>query len=113
MASLAASLTLPAGAAKRILIYSHDLYCPRFALEDNQKPTGNLQVNEALETSAGLELRDWQLPYIDYTLYDILPDDLKEAAAIKWKAPRFYYNKITRTLYRRSHDGILLHCLSH
>jgi len=38
--------------------------------------------------------------YIDYALYDILPDDPKEAAVIKRKAPKFYYNAITRTLYR-------------
>ena len=29
------------------------------------------------------------------------------------KASRFYYNMITRTLYPRSHDENLLHCLSH
>jgi len=29
------------------------------------------------------------------------------------KALRFYYNAITRTLYSRSYDGILLRCLSH
>jgi len=46
-------------------------------------------------------------------LYSILPDDPKEAAAIERKAPKFYYNAITRILYSRSHDGILLHCLSH
>jgi len=45
-------------------------------------------------------------------LYDILPDDPKEVAAIRRKAPKFYYNAITRTLYRLSHDGILLRCLS-
>ena len=43
----------------------------------------------------------------------MLPDDLKEAAAIKRKAHRFYYNAITWTLYHWSHDGILLRCLSH
>ena len=59
------------------------------------------------------ELRDWRFPYIDYVLYHILPDDPKEAAAIKRKAPKFYYNANIRTLYHRSHDGILLHCLSH
>jgi len=92
--------------AEKVLINSHDLYCPRFAFEDNQKPTGDLHIKEALETSTGLELRDWRFSYIDYALYDILPDDRR-------KASKFYYNAITRTLYRRSHDGILLHCLSH
>jgi len=111
--SLAASLALPAGAAEKVLVYNHDLYCPRFAFEDNQKPIGDVQVKEALETSTGPELRDWLFLYIDYVLYGILPDDLKEAAAIRRKAPRFYYNAITRTLDHRTHDGILLCYLSH
>ena len=46
-------------------------------------------------------------------LYGILPDDPKEAAAIRRKAPRFYYNVIMRSLYRRSYDGILFQCLSY
>ena len=41
-------------------------------------------------------------------VYDILSNEPKEAAAIRRKAPKFYYNAITRTLYRRSYDGILL-----
>jgi len=100
LASLVASLVLPAGAMEKVLVYSHDLYCLRFTFEDNQKPTGNLQVKEALETSAGPELRNWRFSYIDYALYDILPDDLKKEAVIKMKALRFYYNAITQTLYR-------------
>ena len=44
LASLAASLALPAGATEKVLVYIHDLYCLRFAFEDNQKPTGDLQV---------------------------------------------------------------------
>ena len=59
LASLTASLALPAGATEKVLVYSHDLYCLRFALEDNQIPAGNLQVKEALLTSVGPELRDW------------------------------------------------------
>jgi len=112
LASLAASLALSAGVVEKILVDSHDLYCPRFTFEDHQKPTGDCQVKEALETSTGSELRDWRFPYIDYALYDILPDDPKEEVAIRRKAPKFYYNATTRTLYQRSHDGILLRCLS-
>ena len=37
LASLAASLALPAGVVEKILIYSYDLYCLRFAFEDHQK----------------------------------------------------------------------------
>jgi len=46
-------------------------------------------------------------------LYDILPDDPKQAAAIRRKALKLYYNPLTRALYYRSYDGILLRCLSH
>jgi len=53
LASLAAFLALPARVVKKILIYSHDLYCPSFAFEDHQKLTGDRQVKEALETSTG------------------------------------------------------------
>jgi len=113
LASLAASLVLSAGAAEKILVYNHDLYCPKFTFEESQTPKGDLQVEEALETSIGLELRDWRFPFIDFILYDISPDDPKEATVIRRKAPRFYYNAITRTLYRRSYDGILLRCLSY
>ena len=112
LASLAASLALLAGVVEKILIYSHDLYCPRVTFEDHQKPTGDCQTKEAIETSAGPELRDWRFSYINYPLYGIMPDDPKEAAAIRRKAPKFYYKANTRTLYRRSHDGILLPCLS-
>jgi len=112
LASLAASLALLAGVIEKILVYSHDLYYPRFAFEDHQKLTGDRQVKETLETSIGPELWDWQFPCIDYAVYGILPDDPKEAAAIRRKASKFYYNAITRILYRRSHDGILLCCLS-
>ena len=55
---LAASLALPAGAVEKILVYSYDLYCLRFAFEDHQKPTGDRQIKEVLETLTGLELRD-------------------------------------------------------
>jgi len=111
--SLVASFALPARAAEKVLVYNHHLYCLKLALENDQIPIGNLQVKETLETSTGPKLRDWRFSYINYALYDILPDDPKEAAAIRRKAPKFYYNAIMRALYRQSHDGILLRCLSH
>jgi len=113
LASLATSLALPAGAKERVLIYSHDLYYYKFALEDSKTPRGDHQVKKVLETSTSLKPRDWQFPYIDFVLYGILPDDPKEVAAIRRKAPWFYYNAITWTLYRRSYDEILLRYLSH
>jgi len=87
LASLAASLALPAGATERVLVYSRELYYKKFTLEDNKTPRRDLQVKEVLETLTSLELRDWRFPYIDFVLYGILPDDPKEAAAIRRKAP--------------------------
>ena len=95
LASLAASLALPTGVIEKIFVYSHDLYCPRTAFEDHQKPTGDCQAKEALETSTGPELRDWQFPYINYAVYDILPGDPKEAVVIRRKASKSYDNAIT------------------
>ena len=42
LASLAAFLALPVGVAEKVLVYSHDLYYPKFTLENNQMPTGDL-----------------------------------------------------------------------
>jgi len=56
--SLATSLALLAGAAEKVLVYNHDLYCPKLALKNDQIPVGNLQVKETLETLASPELRD-------------------------------------------------------
>ena len=108
-----ASLLLPARATERVFVYSRDLFCCKFALEDSRTPRRNLKIKEVLETSKSLELKDWRFLYIDFILYGILPDDPKEAVAIRRKNSRFYYNAIMQTLYRRSYDGILLRCLPH
>ena len=39
LASLAISLALPAGAVEKVLVYNYDLYCPKIAFENYQKPT--------------------------------------------------------------------------
>lgn len=36
-------------------------------------------------------------PFVDYTLYDILLDDPKEAASIRNKEVKFYYDVILQT----------------
>jgi len=113
LSSLAASLAVFAGTAERVLAYNCDLYCNKFALDDSKTPRRDLQVKEVLETSTSLEPRDWRFPYNDFVLYSILPDDPKVVAAIKRKAPRFYYNAIMQTLYYRLYDRILFRCLSH
>ena len=42
LASLAVSLTLPARTTEKVLVYSHDLYCPKFAFDESQTPRGDL-----------------------------------------------------------------------
>ena len=101
LTSLAASLALPTGAKERVLVCSHDLYYCKFALENSKTPRRDFQVKEVLETSTSLQPRDWRFSNIDFILYDILADDPKEEAAIRRKTPRFYYNAIMQTLYRR------------
>jgi len=58
LASLTAFLALPVGATEKVLVYNHNLYCPKFTLEDDQTPIGDLEVKETLETSAGPEFSD-------------------------------------------------------
>ena len=94
---------------EKVVVASRDLYCPKFSLEEVENMVNTMEM---LEVSTGSEPRDWRFPYIDFVLYVILPDDPKEAAAVKRKSPRFYYNAINRTLYQRSYDGILLQYLS-
>ena len=66
-------------------IYSRDLYCCKFALEDSKTSRGDLQVKEIFKASTSLELKDWWFSYIDFILYGILPDDHKEAAPSEGK----------------------------
>jgi len=65
LASLPTSLALSVRATERVLIYSHDLYCCKFALEDSKTPKGDFQVTVVLEILSSLEPTDWQFPYID------------------------------------------------
>jgi len=58
LASLAASLALPTGATERVLIYSCDSYCCKFALEGTKTLREDFQVKVVLETSTSLEPRD-------------------------------------------------------
>ena len=44
LASLAALFALQVEATEKVLVYNHDLYCPKLALENEQIPVGNLQV---------------------------------------------------------------------
>src|SRR5436190_4831073 len=107
LASLATSLGLPPGATEKIWIYTHDLFCP----DPPYEGIPLLPSAEALQVAANSINRDWRFPYIDYCLFNILPDDPQEAAAIRRKAIHFYYDAASQTLYRRAREGPLLRCL--
>jgi len=70
-----------------------------------------LRTREVYNFSTDLEPRDWRFSLIDYALHGLLPDDPKEAASIRRRSLRFYYDPTLKTLYRRSYDGVLLRCL--
>ncbi|XP_020271941.1 uncharacterized protein LOC109847107 [Asparagus officinalis] len=109
LASLATSLALPPGAETIIPVTGRELYYSKLPTGDRSDEATS---EEACATTIEFEPRDWRFPYIDYVVYGNLPDDSKEAAAIKRKALRFYYDAVSQTLYRKSHDGVLLQCLS-
>jgi len=102
LAALAAKLALPIDTTCHLMVAARRLFCPKHVLETNK-------VHAIL---ISFEPRDWRFPIIDYALHDILSDDPKEAVSIQRRSLCFYYNLIVKILYRRSYDGILLHCLS-
>ena len=60
LAFIVALLALLAGTTETVLVYSHDLYCCKFSLEDSRTPRGDLQVKEVLDILTSLEPRDWR-----------------------------------------------------
>jgi len=56
--SLAASLALSAGALEKVLVYSHNMYCPKFIFEENHTTRGDLQDEKVSKISTGSKLRD-------------------------------------------------------
>ena len=102
LASLAANLSQPLGTTQRVTVASRKL----FRLKDVP------EANATHQTPDQPDQEDWRLPIIDYVLYGILPEDAKERESIRRRASRFYYDSTTKTLYRRSYDGLLLRCLS-
>jgi len=99
---LAATLALPADTSYRLTVATRYLLCPKYSPE----------VSEVHTTSTNFKPRDWRFPIVNYALHDILPREPREAVSIRRRSTRFYYNVVVKMLYRRSYDGILLHCLS-
>jgi len=103
LAALAITLALPADTEYHLTVETRHLVCSKHML----------RTREVYNVSTDLEPRDWRFPLIDYALHGLLPDDPKEAASVRRRSLRFYYDSTLKTLYRRSYDGVLLLCLSH
>jgi len=99
---LAITLVLPAYTIYHLTVATHHPFYPKYGLE----------VSEVHTTSTNFEQRDWRFPIIDYAFHGILPDDPKEAASVRWRSTRFYYDVVVKTLYHCSYDSIFLRCLS-
>lgn len=72
MVSLAASLALPAGFMKRVLISALDLCCPKIVPKEDINSTWDPHNEEVLDISTSPELRDRRFPLSNYTLDRIL-----------------------------------------
>ena len=102
LSALATTLALLVDTEYHLAVATRHLVCSKHIL----------RTREVYNISTDLELRDWRFSLIDYALHGLLPDDPKEAASIRRRSPRFYYDPTLKTLYRRSYDSILLCCLS-
>nr|XP_033517156.1 uncharacterized protein LOC117281427 [Nicotiana tomentosiformis] len=100
LAALASTLTLPG--QTQITICQKCIVPPDENEDEESKLERLIAVTEA-------EKVDWRQTMIDYLCYGILPEDPRRKTEIRRCAPRFLYYK--DTLYRRSFEGVLLHCL--
>ncbi|XP_020266300.1 uncharacterized protein LOC109841771 [Asparagus officinalis] len=100
LASLAANLAQPLEMTQCVIVASRRLFWPEDVLD----------VNTTHQASSKPNPKDWRFPIIDYILYGILPEDVRERESIRKCAARFYYDSATKTLYRRSYDDMLLRC---
>jgi len=102
LAALVTTLALPVDTKYHLTVATRHLVCSKHML----------RTKEVYNISTDLEPRDWRFPLIDYALHGLLLDDPKEAASIRRRSLRFYYDPTLKTLYRRPYDDILLRCLS-
>ena len=96
LAAVAATLALPIDTKYHLTVATRHLVCPKHMLK----------TKEVYNILTDLEPTVWRFPLIDYTLHGLLSDDPKEAASIRRRSLRFYYDPIVKTLYHRSYDGI-------
>ena len=75
LAGLVASLAAPVGTQCSITVIGRELVCPK----------NNLRtcLNYSIQVYTNVDVQDWRFPFIDYTVYRILPEDPKKAISIK------------------------------
>lgn len=61
MVLLVALLALLARMTEKVLVFTHDMYCPKSALRNESTATEDLQDAKALESLTGPEIRDGDL----------------------------------------------------
>jgi hypothetical protein len=104
LASLAASLSLNSCQMIDIWVEERRIL-PILSQEEDTKSTSVLAAK-----SFEFELGDWRTPFLEYLLHGYLPLDSSERSQIRKRS--INYTCINDMLYRRSSDGILLHCLA-
>ncbi|XP_027174389.1 uncharacterized protein LOC113774008 [Coffea eugenioides] len=103
LAALASSLTMP----------NHEIQvrvCQKWVvlslIDDEDIEGSNAHVVSTYE----IDKEDWRQPLVNYLKYQKLPEEQRRRTDIRRRAPRFILYK--DTLYRKSFEGVLLHCLS-
>lgn len=107
LASLAALMALPEGEILKVLVCERRILPP---LDTHEAIVECQLVKASRFFVCEMAIGDWHDPFINYMQFGILLDGAKERTSIRW-SPKFYYDINTKTIYRKSYDGILLHCL--
>jgi len=102
LATLAATLALPADTTYCLTVATHHLFCPKYSLE----------VSEVHKTSTNFEPRDWRFLIIDLRFAWHTARWSQGSGFCSTKIYLILLRCSGEDVYRRSYDGILLHCLS-
>jgi hypothetical protein len=104
LASLAASMSLSSHQSMDVHVEERRIL-PILA-EEEETIVASAMTAEICE----IEVGDWREPFLEYLLHGYLPLDASERSRIRKRS--IHYTCINDTLYRRSHDGVLLRCLA-
>ena len=100
--ALAATLALPSDTNYQFTVATRLLFCPKYSLE----------VSEVHKTSTNFEPRDWRFLIIDLRFAWHTARWSQGSGFCSTKIYLILLRCSGEDVYRRSYDGILLHCLS-